>query len=260
MNAVLALANVVIKELYRRKDFYVLFVLTVLITLVMASANFFNDDRIAGYVKEICLRLIWISGVVIAVGTAARQIPAERENRTIFPLLAKPVTRAHIIAGKFLGCWLACGVALVVFYLFFGVVSATREHELRLFTYLQAMWMQWMFLAVVVAMVLLGSIIFAAPSSNATICIIVILGIMLLGRDLGRVAIHQNEPARSILYVIYFIMPHVEWFTLWDFTIFSKNGLVDWLFVALASLYAMLYAAFFLVAAWVFFRRKTLTQ
>ena len=41
---------------------------------------------------------------------AARQIPAERENRTIFPLLAKPVTRGQVIAWKFLGCWLAAGI------------------------------------------------------------------------------------------------------------------------------------------------------
>ena len=33
MNTVTALAGVVIKELYRRKDFYVLFVLTALLTL-----------------------------------------------------------------------------------------------------------------------------------------------------------------------------------------------------------------------------------
>ena len=30
---------------------------------------------------------------MIALTAAARQIPAERESRTIFPLLAKPVTR-----------------------------------------------------------------------------------------------------------------------------------------------------------------------
>lgn len=259
MNAILALAYVVIKELYRRKDFYVLFVLTALITLVMASANFFHDDTIVGYIKEICLRLIWICGLAIAVATTARQIPAERENRTIFPLLAKPVTRAHVIVGKFLGCWLACGLALLVFYLFLGVVSASHEHQFRVLSYFQALWMQWMFLAVVVAMVLFGSIIFAAPSSNATICVVIILGILLLGKDLGLVAVHQAEPVRSITYAIYFIMPHLEWFNLLDFTIF-KIGLVDWLALALASLYALAYAAFFLFAAWVCFRRKMLSQ
>ena len=39
MNKVLAIAGVVIKELYRRKDFYVLFVMTAVITLLMASVK-----------------------------------------------------------------------------------------------------------------------------------------------------------------------------------------------------------------------------
>src|SRR5947209_19495843 len=103
MNIVFALAGVVIKELYRRKDFYVLFVLTALITLMAGSVKFFNDQHIVRYLKELCLLLIWISALVITVGTAARQIPAERENRTLFPLLAKPVTRGQVVLGKFLG-------------------------------------------------------------------------------------------------------------------------------------------------------------
>src|SRR5260370_34802640 len=94
-----ALSRVVIIELYRRKDFYVLFVFTVLITLVMASANIFNDDKIVRYLKEICLLLIWISAMFIAVGTTARQIPAEREVGTIFPLLAEPLPRSLVVHG-----------------------------------------------------------------------------------------------------------------------------------------------------------------
>ena len=113
MNTILALSSVVIKELYRRKDFYVLFVFTAVITLLMGSVRFFHDDKIIRYLKEICLLLIWISALVVAIGTAARQIPAERENRTIFPLLAKPVSRAQVILGKFAGCWFACGLALL---------------------------------------------------------------------------------------------------------------------------------------------------
>src|SRR5687767_5269443 len=110
MNNIIALSNVVIKELYRRKDFYVLFVLTALITLLLGSVNLFNEGKIVRFIKEICLLLIWISSLVITVTTTARQIPAEKENRTMFPLLAKPVTRAQVIGGKFLGCWLAGGI------------------------------------------------------------------------------------------------------------------------------------------------------
>src|SRR5213083_1123734 len=129
MNNALAVASVVVKELYRRKDFYVLFVLTAVITLLMGALNFFNDEKIVRYLKEICLLLIWISALVIAIGTTARQIPAERESRTIFPLLAKPVSRAQVLLGKFAGCWLACGICLLVFYLFLFLLSGAKEQQ-----------------------------------------------------------------------------------------------------------------------------------
>src|SRR5437660_4874953 len=177
MNTILALSEVVIKELYRRKDFYVLFFMTAVITLVLAFANLFNDARIVRYLKEIVLLLIWISALVIAIATTARQIPAEKENRTIFPLLAKPVTRAQVIAGKFAGCWLASGLVLVVFYVFFLIIVGSREHHWPLLSYFQAMWLQWMMLAIVIAFVLFGSVVFAAPSSNATISFILVVGI-----------------------------------------------------------------------------------
>ena len=74
--------------------------------------------------------LIWVCSLVIAIATTARQLHSEKENRTIFPLLAKPVSRAQLLLGKFFGCWLATGLALFVFYLFLGLVAASREHTL----------------------------------------------------------------------------------------------------------------------------------
>src|SRR3974377_1195570 len=174
MNKVSALAGVVIKELYRRKDFYVCFVMAAVLTVLLASVNFFHDNQIVRHIKDIGLLLIWVSALVIAIGTTARQLPAERENRTIFPLLAKPVSRAQVVLGKFAGCWLACGLALLVFYLFFTVISSSREGHWPLLQYGEALWLQWVMLGVVVAMVLLGSVVFAAPSSNGTICFILI--------------------------------------------------------------------------------------
>ncbi len=258
MNTVLALSQVVIKELYRRKDFYVLFVLTALITLVMGSANFFNDDKIVRYLKELCLLLIWISALFIAVGASARQIPAERENRTIFPLLAKPVTRGQVVAGKFLGCWLACGIALLMFYGFLGAVSVSREHEWLVLNYFQALWLQWIFLAIVIALVLWGSIVFAAPSSNATICVVLVIGIWGLGRYLNHVALQEREPFRSIIYTIYFLIPHLEWFDVRDKVMIHGRGLVPWMDCFLATLYGAAYTLLFLFATWLGFQRKAL--
>jgi ABC-type transport system involved in multi-copper enzyme maturation permease subunit len=228
---------------------------TILICLVMASVNIFNDAKIVRYLKEICLLLSWVCSLVIAVTTTARQIPAERENRTLLPLLAKPLTRPQLIFGKFLGCWLACGLALLCFYVFFGALSATREHQWPLLDYFQAATLHWFMLGIVVAMVLLGSLVFAAPSSNNTICFVVVGGILFVGRHLDRVALTMHEPLRTVVYSIYFAIPHLELFDVRDLVIHNWP-LIPWLYFSLALLYALGYMAVFLTGACLVFRRK----
>ena len=256
-NNVAAIAGVAIKELCRRKDFYVLFVLTALITLVMGSVNVFNQDNVVRYLKEICLFLIWASSLVIAITTTARQIPAERESRTLFPLLAKPVTRHQVVLGKFLGCWLAAGLALVVFYFFFGLVAAAREHDWPLVHYFQAIVLHWFALGIVCAMSLLGSVVFAAPSSNNTITLVVCVSILLVGRHLNKVALKLSEPLQSVVQAIYFALPHLELFDMRDLIVHDW-GTVPWLIWLAALVYAAVYAAFFLALACLAFRRKAI--
>jgi Cu-processing system permease protein len=256
MRTIFALAGVVIKELYRRKDFYVLFIITILICLVMASVNIFNDAKIVRYLKEICLLLVWVSSLVIAITITARQIPAEKENRTLLPLLAKPLTRTQLIFGKFLGCWFACGLTLLCFYIFFGALAFSREHHLPLLNYFQAAFLHWIMLGVVVALTLLGSLVFAAPSSNSTICFVIVATILCVGRYLDAVALSLAEPFRSILYGVYFAIPHLEIPFEMRNLIVHDWPLIGWNFVGLDILYLLAYTAAFLVAACLVFRRK----
>src|SRR5271154_352741 len=233
MRNIIAVAGIVIKELYRRKDFYVLFIVTVLICLVMASVNIFNDDKIVRYLKELCLLLVWISSLVIAITTTARQIPAERENRTLLPLLAKPLSRLQLVLGKFFGCWFACGLTLLCFYVFFAALAASREHQLPVLNYFQAATLHWFMLGIVVALALLGSLVFAAPSSNSTICFVVVGGILFIGRHLDKVAISMPEPARSVTLGIYYAIPHLELFDMRDLVIHDWP-LIPWNYFSLA--------------------------
>lgn len=250
-----AIAGVVILELYRRKDFYVLFVLTALITVVLGSVTFFGEANVARYLKEVCLFLIWVSTLVIAITTTARQVPAERESRTLFPLLAKPVTRNQLLLGKFLGCWEAVGVALVVFYTFFGVISGARENAWPLANYLQAATLHWALLGIVIAMTLTGSVALSTPSANNTIVFVVTAGILLLGRHLNKVALRMEEPSQSIVYAIYYALPHLELFDVRDLIIHNWPP-VPWLIWCGALGYALVYTAIFLALACLIFRRK----
>jgi ABC-type transport system involved in multi-copper enzyme maturation permease subunit len=172
-------------------------------------------------------------------------------------LLAKPVTRAHLLAGKFLGCWIATGLTLLVFYVFFGIVAGSREHSWPLITYLQALSLHWMMLGIVIALVVLGSVIFSAPSANVTIMFIAALFILLVGRHLNKVAIGLSEPASSLLYTLYFIIPHLEFFDLRNFVVHDW-GAIRWGAWSLAMVYGTAYATLFLAIAWLSFRRKPL--
>ena len=257
MNTVFAIAGVVIKELYRRKDFYVLFVLSALITIAAGSVNLFKDLVMVRYVKDICLLLIWFSTLIIAVITAARQIPAEKESRTIFPLLAKPVSRGQVIAGKFLGCWFATGIAVLVFYVFFILVTATKGGDWQLAAYAKSISLQWLMLGMVIAMTLLGSVLFTAVSSNATICLVAIIGILFLGEHLNKIALRQNEPVKSITYTVYYIIPHFEIFDVRNLVVNNKP-MPSLKACGLAALYAGAYSTAFLYCTWLIFRRQRL--
>lgn len=256
MRNVFAIAKVVLLEMYRRKEFYVLFILTIVICLIMGSINIFNQAQVIRWIKEICLLLIWVSSLVIAITTTARQIPAEREQRTLLPLLAKPLSRNQLIVGKFLGCWIVTGLTLLCFYIFFGVLAASREHQWPFSDYLQAAFLHWMALGVVVALSLLGSLIFAAPSSNSTIVFALVVAILCLGRYLDSIALSFSEPVRSVIYAIYFAIPHLE------IPFDLRNRLVHnwmpvgWNYIGLDALYLLFYAAFFLAAACLIFRKK----
>lgn len=258
MRNCLALAGVVIKELYRRKDVYVLFVLTALITLLLASVDFFEDVRTVRYLREVTLLLIWVSALVIAVVTAARQIPAEWESRTIFPLLAKPVTRAQVVVGKFAGVWLATGLALALFYSFYLLMGTLQGGPGSWVLGLQAFWLHWMMLAVVVSMAILGSLVFSAPSVNSTICFIVVAGILLLAAHLNIAAASQPEPLGLLLHGLYFAIPHLELFDVRDLLI-HEHPPVAWGAFAVATLYAAVYAALFLTTSWWVFRNRPLS-
>src|SRR6185436_19222506 len=219
MKKSLAIAKVVILEMYRRKDFYVLLALTVLITGLMGSVTFFDDPKIGRYLKEICLALIWISGAFIASATMARQLPAERESRTIFPLMAKPVSRGQVLFGKFLGCWFSSCAGLLLFYVFFGLVAASREHQWPVGIYLQAWSLHCMMLAVVIALTLLGSLVLSSVATNATMTVIVTAAILLVGRHLHKVALRAGELPGTLLTGLYYLIPHLELFDVRDLII-----------------------------------------
>jgi ABC-type transport system involved in multi-copper enzyme maturation permease subunit len=124
--------------------------------------------------------------------------------------------------------------------------------------YLQAALLQWMMLAIVIAMVLLGSVVLSAPSVNWTVTLIIVTGILFIGEHLNKVAGRLQEPGGSILRTIYYAIPHLEWYDIRDLLVYNQKMVPLWA-CAFVGLYALVYTAFFLYVTWLIFRRRPLS-
>jgi hypothetical protein len=132
MNNIFAVAGVVIKELYRRKDFYVLFILTIAHLPGHGLGQHFQRQPRSSATsrKSACCSSGFRRSSSPSPPPRGR-FRRNANNRTCCRCWPSRCRAAAIDFGKFLGCWLACGLALLCFYIFFGALAASREHNGR---------------------------------------------------------------------------------------------------------------------------------
>jgi hypothetical protein len=114
-------------------------------------------------------------------------------------------------------------------------------------------------LGIVTAITILGSILFSAPSSNITICFAFVSGVLFLGRHLNKIALQMSEPSQSIVYSIYYLIPHLELFDVRDLIIHNWP-LISWPVWAAALVYAIAFTALFIWLGCLRFKRMAVNR
>jgi len=250
-----ALSVLSVLELYRRKDLIVVFVLASVILLPLAFFAPFGVSGAGRYMNEVALLLVWLFSAVIGLGVSARLFPPEFESRTVFPLLAKPVGRGTVLAGKYLGALAASLSALAVFYLAYGVLAGVRQGVWFGVVLWQAFLLHAGFIVVLTALGLLGSLVLTA-SANLTFCGLLTVGMLAFGQRLPALAQAQPAPGRWVLGVIQWVAPHLEFFDLRQRLVHDWPP-VGWGVCLMVLAYGMAYAGVCLaLAAWVLRRRR----
>ncbi|MEQ8822512.1 MAG: hypothetical protein RLY93_19935 [Sumerlaeia bacterium] len=103
-------------ELIRRKDAYVLLILMSLFFLgtgVIGLVGIENQET-GTFLLNLGLTLAYYMAHLLLLILIVRQIPDEIENRTVYPLLAKPMSRSQMFLGKWIACTLGGIVSLLV--------------------------------------------------------------------------------------------------------------------------------------------------
>lgn len=254
LRRVWALAALSVVELFRRKDVYVAVILGGAIVAPLATVNLFGVEGIVRYLREVTLLLTWVFGLAITVATAARQLTLELERKTVYALLAKPVSVAEVVAGKFLGAVAASASCLALFYLLLLLLCGLKEGTWWPAGVGQAFVLHVAFVALLTAWTLAGSLVLS-PGANLTVGFLLGAGMLLFGERLGRLAQEAGGVAGAVLWSLHLLLPHLEFYDLRLRVIHGWGGLPAGV-VAVLLLYAALYTTGLLTLTGWLLRRK----
>ncbi|MCX7964701.1 MAG: ABC transporter permease [Candidatus Sumerlaea chitinivorans] len=156
---VLLLVRAMLLEAIRRREFYALLLLMglFLIGAILVQVVGIENPATGTFVLNLGMTLAFGLGHVMALLTAIRALPDEIENRTIYPLLAKPITRLQLFVGKWLAATLAGAVTTFVLFLM-GWVPVPKLETYDPVMLAQALMLQFVSLGMISALGLFFSL------------------------------------------------------------------------------------------------------
>ena len=251
-----ALVKLSLLELWRRNDIFALLVLALVLLVPLSLARPFGAVGATRYFDEAALLLVWGYSLFIALGVGGRLFTSEFANRTVYPLLAKPVSRGELLFGKYLGALAASWSALVFFYALWAVSSVLRGGECMSICFFQAFALHALFMALAVAAALCGSFLLT-PSAGTTLLAMLFPAMFFFGRRLPEYAENVSGFLGVLVKALYWIAPHVEFFDMRQRLVHGWGGVEAGVFLAVMG-YGMAYSAALLFLARFLFKRKRL--
>ena len=233
-----ALVKLSFVELWRRNDIFGLLVLGLALMVPLSMASPFGASGATRYLDEMALLLIWGFSLFIALGTGSRLFPPEFESRTIYPLLAKPISRGRLLLGKYLGAVSASCSAVLFFYALFVGSNLMRGGALSVELF-QAILLHLAFVVVAVSIALLGSLL-VTPSANLTLSAGLLTSMFFFGRTIPAYAESVSGALASLIKVFYAVGPHAEFFDMRQRLVHGWGG-VSGVVIAVVLAYALCY-------------------
>jgi Cu-processing system permease protein len=254
MSVILTIAAVVWLEMLRRKDIYVLLILLATLLFALLSFDIFNLHGIAAYVKDIGLSFSWLFAWILAVVMGARQLPTEEKQGTIYTLLAKPISRAELLIGKWLGAWSITVAATLCFYSLIIAVALFRNSGFPPPLLLQAVLLHAAALSVVCSLALAFSTRMNADAASA-ICFVITGSAMVFLPRIPDLMRDLDGAHSALMTFLYCAMPHFEVFDLRQRLVYDATP-ARWSIVGMIIAYAALMTGAVMILAWLGYRNK----
>jgi ABC-type transport system involved in multi-copper enzyme maturation permease subunit len=249
-----ALARGVVLESLRRKDLWVVAILGFLIMLTAGALGFFGFDGLEVFAKDLAATVLALFSTIVAVLTASRLVPDEIRQRTLYPLLSRPISRFDLLIGKLLG-------ATIVTWIAFLMLAALTAVALAMFKVQFEMIMVQYLLAKMMGLVVLCAVsmmlsVYMTPSAAATMSFVLAFGSGMIIRALG-MAYEASSPAMQMLFKgLNAVMPQYGLFDLGGRAANIGWPMAPWWVLGALAVYMVCYSGGMLVISWTRFRRQ----
>jgi ABC-2 type transport system permease protein len=266
------ISRVTFLEAVRQRFFAFLLVLSA--AMVLSSVSFRVFDFGHGELKFIAdfgFGGMFFFGSVLAVVMTAQLFFSEIDNKTALTLLAKPLSRAEFLLGKFFGAWAVLGVFVLVLAGLQGVVLWAREQELiaaaeqagkipatfSIVGLCELVLLQWLRLGVVI------SIVLAISALARTFLFAVVVGsLAVVAGQLQWIAQDALlRPTDSPVYAFFLwvstrLIPNLQQFNLADALVLGSSAVEDGALIAVGFSGVAYLAAYLTLGSLIFRRRE----
>ncbi|MFH1312813.1 MAG: ABC transporter permease subunit [Candidatus Eisenbacteria bacterium] len=218
-------------------------------SFIIAPLSLGEQERIT---QDMGLAAISVLSFLIAVLIGTGIVYKEIERRTIYTVIAKPVSRWQFIIGKFAGLTATVSLLMAMMTVLLVVVSwvAAGSFHPHILT---AVFLTWMELLLLTALSVMMSTL-SSPILGAIFTLLLYL-IGHTSADLKQLASRFGSGSvKVVVGAIYYTLPNLEYLNVRSKVIHDVP--IDFHYVAFASSYALLYTMAFLIIAVLVFERR----
>ncbi len=204
-------------------------------------------------IQDVSLASMSIFGLLIAIFVGIGLVYKEIQRRTIYTLLAKPISRSQFLVGKYLGLVLTIAVNV-------AVMTVALFTLLWFFSENGVNWGLWkaIFLIMIELLVITAVAVFFSTFSTPTLSAMCTLGIYIIGRfnsDLMFFANRAENPVlKYLVLILHYLLPNLEQFDIKGQVVYQMPIAAE--HIVRSTIHGLVYMAFLILAGMLIFQRR----
>jgi ABC-type transport system involved in multi-copper enzyme maturation permease subunit len=245
MQSLLIVAQNTFRETVRDKILYNLVFFALLLIGASVLLGTLTIGEQARIINDVGLAAINLVGVIIAIFVGIGLVTKEIDRRTIYTILARPITRTQFVLGKYCGLVFIVGLNIAIMFAMF-LSTIWLSGNVVAGSLFQAVELMLVEVLLVTALAM-----FFSTFSSPTLSAIMTLGFYVIGHltgDLKGIATKMKNPVtESIMTALYYVCPNLEWLNIKGQ---AASGVpVSAEYQVAATAYGLLYAGLLLFGA-----------